>query len=934
MTSEHEIILRIGKKVSDYAKAVIAAEYWIEKASEFNIDEHEIKIIQIDAEYEEEIFDANLCYEQESEQIQHEINQLPWPKTVMYSDWNEPNWKTFSPYMKPEIPKYTRVGMLNAHGEFSHLEIPALIPIIGARNLIIKAQGNGKERARIAIQTIMLRLLTTMHPGKLRFVCIDPVGLGTTMAGFIKDLPDFLTGGYAWFDTNHIDAQLAKLESHMANVKQKYLGVRYKTMEEYNKDAGEVAEPYRLLVVSDFPSRFSENASRRLISIATNGPATGVYLIMMVDVEQKMPYDFNLSDIERNSTIIICQDNSDVWNDSDFEKCILTFDDQPSSDLFEYITKSIGEASIKASEVKVPFVRYSIPENQWWQQDSRSEIKIPIGRIGAEELLYFELNEQLISSALIIGRPGSGKSTLLHTLIINLAINYSPDNLEFYLLDLKQVEFEDYASKELPHARVVAIQSEREFGLSVLRGLDEELQRRSDLFRDSGYVALSEYRNLSNKRKPRILLIIDEFQELFSEDDLIAQEASQILDRLIRMGRAFGINTLLSSQTLAGPYNLPRATKDQIPLRITLQCSDADSRLALSDENDAARRLERPGEAIYNSKNGSIEGNNHFQVFWLTPDERERYLHKIKGTSKQLGFIQSQPQTIFRGNELGNIELNSDLTDLLLSNQWTEIQRAHKVWLGAPVEIKSHTSAIFRRQSRSNLLIIGQRKHESTATSLLITSLISLAAQYHPNNVKFVILNLTDVDSKWYELPNILKKTFPHEITIIQHRNAVSYIEELARELYLRLASTDDMKWETYYFFIMGLHRARDFRRNENTFYTSENDVKKPNTLLMEISRDGPDVGIHTLLWCDTYSNLERVYDRQPEMEFDLRVALPMNAEDSRHLLDIDTASKIGPYNALFCDDEHIGSPEKFRPYSLPSIDWIKNVGKILSSRV
>ena len=42
--------------------------------------------------------------------------------------------------------------------------------------------------------------------------------------------------------------------------------------------------------------------------------------------------------------------------------------------------------------------------------------------------------------------------------------------MEFYLVDFKKgVEFKCYAANRLPHARVVAIESDREFGLSVLQ---------------------------------------------------------------------------------------------------------------------------------------------------------------------------------------------------------------------------------------------------------------------------------------------------------------------------------------------------------------------------------------------------------------------------------------------------------------------------------
>src|SRR5205807_10415199 len=181
--------------------------------------------------------------------------------------------------------------------------------------------------------------------------------------------------------------------------------------------------------------------------------------------------------------------------------------------------------------------------------------------------------------ALIAGKTGSGKSTLLHALITNLSLFYSPDEIELYLIDFKKgVEFKTYAAHELPHARVVAIESDREFGLSILQRLDVELKLRGERFREAGAQDLRSYRDArGSARAPRILLIVDEFQEFFLEDDKVSQDAAQLLDRLVRQGRAFGLHVLLGSQTLGGAYSLARSTIDQMAVRIALQCSEADA---------------------------------------------------------------------------------------------------------------------------------------------------------------------------------------------------------------------------------------------------------------------------------------------------------------------------------------------------------------------
>ena len=104
--------------------------------------------------------------------------------------------------------------------------------------------------------------------------------------------------------------------------------------------------------------------------------------------------------------------------------------------------------------------------------------------------------------ALIAGKTGSGKSTMLHALITNIALTYSPDEAELYLIDFKKgVEFRAYAVNKLPHARVIAIESEREFGLSVLQRLDGIMKERGEKYRQAGANDLKGYRAARPGRK-------------------------------------------------------------------------------------------------------------------------------------------------------------------------------------------------------------------------------------------------------------------------------------------------------------------------------------------------------------------------------------------------------------------------------------------------
>ncbi|XOV75326.1 MAG: FtsK/SpoIIIE domain-containing protein [Phycisphaerales bacterium] len=261
----------------------------------------------------------------------------------------------------------------------------------------------------------------------------------------------------------------------------------------------------------------------------------------------------------------------------------------------------------------------------------------------------------------------------------------------------KGVEFKAYAGKDdhgpLPHARAVAIESDREFGLSVLQRVDEELKRRGDLFREAGVQNLGGFRQARpGEVMPRTLLIIDEFQELFVEDDKLAQDASLLLDRLVRQGRAFGIHVILGSQTLGGAYSLARSTLGQMAIRIALQCNEADSYLILNEENSAARLLSRPGEAIYNDQAGMVEGNSPFQIVWLPDAQRDDAVAEICQRAETSGIRTGSPALVFEGNVPARLDRNN-LMRIAASDQARAEHMFPQLWLGEAIAIKDPTAA-------------------------------------------------------------------------------------------------------------------------------------------------------------------------------------------------------------------------------------------------
>ncbi|MGO9108164.1 MAG: FtsK/SpoIIIE domain-containing protein, partial [Thermoguttaceae bacterium] len=637
-----------------------------------------------------------------------------------------------------------------------------------------------------------------------------------------------------------------------------------------------------------------------------------------------------------------------VWKHSEYGAAPATLDAPPPPERFTEIVRAVGHEVRDAGRVEVPFHCVVPTEDAWWTCDSRGGIDVPLGRARAMKLQNLDLGRGTSQHVLISGKTGSGKSTLLHVLITNVALRYSPDEVELYLVDFKKgVEFKAYSRHQLPHARVIAIESEREFGLSVLQRLDAELRSRGDQFRRLGVQDLKGFRNSQPDEKlARILLMIDEFQELFVEDDRIAQESALLLDRLVRQGRAFGIHVLLGSQTLGGAYSLARSTIGQMAVRIALQCSEADAHLILSEENTAARLLTRPGEAIYNDANGLFEGNHPFQIVWLSDDERDDYLRRLTEFSNRRN-LRRPPPIVFEGNVPADPAENPDLQASLAAAVWPESCAEPRFWLGSAVAIKGPTAAVFARQAGSNLLLAGHR--EEASLGVMATGLIGLASQHSFSlvdqagkpetrtgerrpGVRFRILDGTRPEAPEAGYWARVVEALPHDIVVGQVREAPEILGELFAELAHRQQEGQD-GLPPVYLLIYNLGRFRDLRKEDDFSFGHEDDKPAtPGKMFGTILRDGPACGIYTIAWCDSYATVNRLLDRQGLRDFDLRVLFQMNATDSSSLMESPDAARLGVHRAIFYDGGH-GQMEKFRPYGLPSVQWLAGVRRQLFRR-
>ena len=341
---------------AEYEKTMAAIRQECEETVSLAEEEHRSKIAQEQALYEQTLSQAELLYNTTLERLHQQA--AVFSVGCSGAAFDDAIWLNFEPvFSDHRPPSVTRIGVLRQAGDWGAWVMPASLPALGGRNVLVKTRGASHTVAVHAVQSLLLRLLASFPPGKLCFTFIDPVGLGQNAAPFmhLADYDEQLVTGKAWTEPQHIEQRLADLTAHMENVIQQYLRNQYATIEDYNAQAGEIAEPYRLLVVFDFPVNFNETAARRLVSIAQNGPRCGVYAVILMDTDKvrtnnhsSLPYSFNPADLEQNAEVIAWQDGRWVWQDEDFKECTLELDAPPAAELFNRIVKAVGEAA-KAS---------------------------------------------------------------------------------------------------------------------------------------------------------------------------------------------------------------------------------------------------------------------------------------------------------------------------------------------------------------------------------------------------------------------------------------------------------------------------------------------------------------------------------------------------------------------------------------------------------
>lgn len=855
-----------------------------------------------------------------------------------------------------ELSDYTR-SFLSRYYSFmyrgSKISIPYCVSFGHEFNYLFRFNGDGRQKVVKDACNLGMRLFMMLPPGKLNFTFIDPVTLGESFAMFtrlvdVDDRTSEVINGKIWSAPSDIEEKLKIMTDHISNVTQRCLQGKFDNIYEYNRVAEQNAEAYQVIMLMDFPAGLTDQSLKLLEQIVNSGPKCGVFTIIYRNESQykkvsershplisNIETSFQKFDYSSNGVNISCsgdtvKDKALLWHGLPL----------PSQTQMDGIIAILKKGIKNADKVVIGIEKVSDAESTCTTKDG---IRIPIGIHGANEVQYLTLGVGGSHHALIAGVAGSGKSSLLHTIILRTLTQYSPEELSVYLVDFKRgVEFKIYADFVLPSFKVVAIESEREFGYNILVALEREQKIRADLFKKSHVDKIEEYRELG-KKMPRILVIMDEFHELFSNaNDEFAKKSAVIMERIVRQGRAFGVHLILASQSYSNITGIDRAVFDQMAVRIVLKCSKADANLLLDNGSSEIDQIsiDDPERAVYNSEAGNKEFNSHFRVAYIDPSKHRGMLQEISDSTRKFADPK-QPTRIL----LSNIEDNN----YSIFNQFPNYDAAGyrtpgRLYIGEPLSVTNNMAIDLTRSEYSNLLMIGGDTEK--ARSMFAFAIMSLCINYWIVNRKapeipfITLFNCKPLDDSYFkDTPKLLAEFLPEYVRYVACGD-IAEVQTIVSELYEVASGSASAGITDKYFFVFGYQRAEELK--SETKLTQSEDIDtlfnimpsgtnqpklSPKEMFRIIVKDGAQKGVHTLLWQDSFNALYQD-DKDMMSYFSMKVAFDMSPEEYSRFVSANDVSLMSENNAIYYNRAR--DNQKFRPYQAPDEEWLKTISEKL----
>jgi hypothetical protein len=658
-----------------------------------------------------------------------------------------------------ELPELWRIGTAVADEAPDRTPFPVAIPLLDAAHLHVSTTPASRATAEAMVETLLLRVLSYLRPGMVHVHVWDTGQLTGSMPGLY---PLTRAGLLTVHDPAQPKELLDELSDHIRRVHTGVLAGGDTSVRSISGRAGRRTEPWRIAVLLGSHEALPDDRQQQLLRVARNGLACGVQLIAVdLPVTVNSPMEVVEFIDEHTARCSMTGPHATVTPDPPLPRTAV-----PQA------CAAIAD-ELEARRTRLCTFDDLMPDAHW-RENSGAGLVTPVGR--ADSLPVDVVLGDSSPHALIGGPSGSGKTNFLYAMLGGLAARYSPDELELYLLDFKEgVSFAQFTPGRrdptwLPHARLVGVNvnADREFGLALLSFLADTMRARADVAKQYEVTKLEELRAENpDGRWPRIVAVIDEFQYLFAERDVVATTAARLLEDVARRGRSQGIHLVLASQDVSGIeafWGKP-AIFEQFILRVALP----KARRVLADVNDAAVELPR-WHAVINHESGVRQGNQVARI----PDATSRdTFDKLQRTLCEKRRPDLPLPRLFDGSHVPVLAETADFRRLSPDTGVPSAVLGQIIDVAGSAAVTTLAGAPGR-----NLAVIGSSVTD--AASVLGAAALSVARQHVPGSARFTLCPLVgDAAEPVARLADRLRLA-GHEVAVVERDSLKERLAEIA----------------------------------------------------------------------------------------------------------------------------------------------------------
>ena len=720
-------------------------------------------------------------------------------------------------------------------------------------NFVINYDKASLDKAVKAFNCLLSNIILSLPIKSVHLNFVD-LQLSGTASLFTRNLDHSLYRDLI-ADTGQLDSLCKDMQSRMVTVLQEC-----GELAKYNAKNQGFRYPYEIVVLLHYPNNF-ERVSDSLIPLFQNGYKGGIYFVVLNDKDAQVSgigrsvlslkdhyYEIDLDKITSESKSLVhvtsLLDNKTI-----------------SGALFDYINTEASKES-KVVPIKQDYERlFATP-----YASTDSLIEVPVGKTLNGGVSTFQMDSVSHVHSFILGQSGSGKSVFLHNVISAAMLKYSPEDLQFYLLDFKMggVEFNRYRNSK--HVKALLVDnSDIQITLEILRDLHEAMKERGKALRSIGVSNIADYnrKNPSN-HMPQIMLVADECHAMFvrnQQDSKKFDEISEIVAKIAKEGRNQGVHLLLATQTLA-QAEISNEILNNITDHYLLKCASSDSEKMVNGSSDKTASL-TTGQVYYHH----VSGEELFQSFYTSNDEVKQVVDYI---GRKAEGSRSNGQFYFNGSD--NFTVDKETLGSIQANKYPVS------CLGYSVSLKRESVSVpIKKDDGENILFFGindEAQVSQTVVNALVTAMHTASELGKPKAVK--VIDLMDFDNE---------PRYVETLSVLKERGLIETVKrrDIGRVLYDLASSIDSDNVAPTILVILGQERIRGLKLDlkiEDVDATSGGgmsfdfdnldsisfDKPQVNTrydsyrkALAYILTNGPHVGVNTFLQIDQPSKL--LYD-------------------------------------------------------------------------